>query len=95
MTVRIYKPAKNAMQSGTRKTSKWVLEYSPEQHKHLDPLMGWTGSGDMHGQVRLKFDSREHAIAYAEKNGLDYEVIEPHVRKPRIKSYADAFAFKG
>ena len=95
MTARIYRPAKNAMQSGTKGTSKWLLEFSPEQHKSLDPLMGWTGSGDMKGQVRLKFDSRDEAIAYAKKNSLAYQVIEPHVRKPRIKSYADAFAYKG
>ena len=94
MLARIYQPARNAMQSGQSKTD-WVLEFAPEAQKQIDPLMGWTGSGDMSSQVRIKFDSKDAAIAYAEKNGLAYRIDEPKVRKHMIKpgGYGGNFAF--
>jgi hypothetical protein len=46
MTARIFKPAKNAMQSGTAKPREWQLDYEPEQPRAIEPLMGWTSSGD-------------------------------------------------
>ena len=94
MVARIFKPTKNEMQSGLKSSEKWRFEYAPEQSKELDPLMGWTGSGDMNGQIRLTFDSKEEAVAYAERNNIDYVVKEPHVRKKRLKNYADVFAFR-
>jgi ETC complex I subunit conserved region len=93
MTARIYKPARTAMQSGTAKTKEWMLDYEPEQRRVIDPLMGWTSSGDMKQQLRLHFDTKEEAIAYCERNGIAYEVFEtpPH-KFPRI-SYSDNFAY--
>ncbi len=64
MTARIYRPAKTAMQSGTAKTKEWMLDYEPEEPREIDPLMGWTSSGDMRQQVRLRFDTAEEATAY-------------------------------
>lgn len=93
MAARIYKPAKNAMQSGLARTKEWVLEYEPEVPREIDPLMGWTSSRDMHAQIRLNFDTREEAIAYAERNGLAYKVFEPQARATVRKSYADNFRF--
>lgn len=93
MVARIYKPAKSAMQSGLASTKEWVLEYEPESPRVIDPLMGWTSSSDMKAQVRLEFDTREEAVAYAERNGLTYTVAEPTPRKPIRKSYADNFKF--
>ena len=93
MRARIYKPAKNAMQSGKARTKLWLLEYEPESAKAPDPLMGWTSSDDMRQQVVLEFDSSEEAVAYAEKNGIAYQVFEPHTPKPRPKSYSDNFRF--
>jgi len=93
MTVRIYKPAKTAMQSGEGRTREWVLEYEPEAPRQIDPLMGWTSSSDTRQQVRLNFETKEDAIAYATRNGLAYSVIEPTPRKPLRKSYADNFKF--
>ena len=55
--------------------------------------MGWTSARDTRTQLKLRFASREDAIAYAERNGLDYDVIEPHTRRPIIKSYADNFRY--
>ena len=64
MTARIYKPARTAMQSGTAKTKEWVLDYEPEQPPAVEPLMGWTSSGDMKQQLRLQFDTKDEAVAY-------------------------------
>ena len=93
MTARIYKPARTAMQSGTAKTKEWVLDYEPEQPRAVEPLMGWTSSGDMKQQLRLSFDTKEEAVAYCERNGIAYEVFDstPH-KAPRI-SYSDNFAY--
>ncbi len=88
--VRIYQPAKTAMQSGRKKTEKWVLEFEPVA-KQIDPLMGWTSSEDTRNQVRMRFPTKEAAIAFAEKNGLNYRVHEPHARRIKPKSYASNF----
>jgi len=91
--VRIYQPCRTAMQQGTAKTRSWIVEYEPARPRTRDPLMGWTSSADTRSQLRLRFPNREDAIAYAERKGLAYEVIEPHARRPKIKSYADNFRY--
>ena len=93
MEAKIYQPAKTAMQSGRANTKRWVVEYEPEEAKQADPLMGWIGSGDMRGQVRMRFSSREEAISYAERNQLFYQVKDANVRKIKPKSYSDNFRF--
>jgi hypothetical protein len=93
MVARIYKPAQTAMQSGPARTKEWVLVFEPESPREIEPLMGWTSSRDMKGQVRLSFDTKEEAIAYAERNGLAYFVMEPKPRRAVRKSYADNFRF--
>ncbi|MBX3488028.1 MAG: ETC complex I subunit [Parvibaculum sp.] len=90
---RIYKPAKTAMQSGRAKTKKWMLDFEPASARRIEPLMGWTSSGDMNSQVTLRFDSKEEAIAYAERLGLDYRVFEPRSPRRSIKAYADNFKY--
>lgn len=94
MLAKIYQPAKTAMQSGQAKTHSWVLEFVPAQARWVDPLMGWTGSGDMDSQVRLCFESRDAAIAYADRHGIAYEVFEPKKRSHilRQNGYGDNFA---
>jgi len=94
MLARIYRPARSAMTSGQANTQGWVLEFSPEEQKRIDPLMGWTGSGDMRGQVRLRFESRQAAIDYATRNGIPYQVAEPKPRKHNVRpmGYASNFA---
>jgi predicted DNA-binding transcriptional regulator YafY len=88
---KIYRPSKNAMQSGKANAVNWVLEYKPSTPKIVDNLMGWQGSGDMLQEIKLKFSSKDSAITYAKKNGLDFEVVEPHNPKIKIKSYAENF----
>lgn len=94
MRARIYQPARNAMQSGTAKSRHWILEFLPSQARHIDPLMGWTGSGDTESQVRLRFDSCEAAQAYAKTHGIDAVVEHAHKRRPvlRQNGYGDNFA---
>jgi hypothetical protein len=93
MSARIFSPAKTAMQSGRAKTGHWVLEFDPEMRKKIDPLMGYTTSADMRSQIRLTFDTREEAVAYAEKEGLAYRVEEPKESKRRQISYAENFRY--
>ena len=92
--VRIFRPAKNAMQSGPAGNAKsWVLEYEPKVAKHADDLMGWLGSNDMDSQVRLKFDTVDEAVAYAKEHGLDYVVSADPKRAQKPKNYADNFKY--
>lgn len=93
MTVRIYNPAKSAMQSGKGGDGEWVLEHELEAPVTADPLMGWIGSSDTAKQVKLTFPSKEAAIAYAEREGLAYTVQEQAPRKAIRRSYSDNFKF--
>ena len=93
MVARIYRPAKTAMQSGQAKTDQWLLEFEPESPRKVEPLMGYTSSGDMKSQVRLFFETQEEAVAYAMRNGIAYRVAEPQEAKRRKISYSDNFRF--
>jgi hypothetical protein len=95
MTARIYKPSKTAMQSGLGNSKAWVLDFEPEAPRTVEPLMGWTSSGDMRQQVRLHFAGKEEAIAYCERHGIAHQLFEakpPPAR--RAISYSDNFACK-
>ena len=93
MRAKIHQPAKTAMQSGRAKTRRWALEFERSAAKKIDPLMGWTSSTDMNQQVQLWFDTKEEAIAYAQRAGIAFEVFETPRRKRVIKAYADNFAY--
>ena len=95
MTPRIYKPSKTAMQSGLGNTKAWVLDFEPEAARTVEPLMGWTSSGDMRQQVRLRFASKEEAVAYCERHGIAYQLSETTPSPARRgMSYSDNFSFK-
>lgn len=93
MIARIYRPARTAMQSGRARTKRWVLDFEPQEPRRVEPLMGWTSSSDMNSQVRLSFDTKEEAIAYAERNGIDFKLFEPKDSAPKPMAYADNFRF--
>jgi hypothetical protein len=93
-SVRIYKPAKTAMQSGRANSRRWLLEYDPSDAQEADRLMGWAGSSDTDRQVKLWFATKEEALAFAQAKGFTVRVEEPHDRTIRPKSYAENFAFK-
>jgi len=87
---KIYKPTKTAMQSGSRNTKNWILEYEFLK-TGLSPLMGWESSNDMLSEIRLEFSTKDKAIDYAKKNNISYYVINPKDRKLVKKSYSDNF----
>ena len=87
---KIYKPSKTAMQSGMKKFDKWMIEFVTDD-PGKNPLMGWESSSDTYSELNLEFKSKDLAVEYAEKNNIDYEVIEPKERKIIKKSYADNF----
>lgn len=93
MKVRIYKPAKSAMQSGPFSGKRWVLEYETVSRRMPEPLMGWTKSGDTYNQVRLKFASCEEAVEYAKKHGWDYAVEPAHKKRVKPRNYTDNFRY--
>ena len=93
MLARIYRPSKNAMQSGRATTRKWLLEFEAAAAPRTEALMGWTSSADPNGQVRISFDTKEQAIAFARAHKIPHQVIErPEVNRiPR--AYGDNFAY--
>lgn len=94
MRARIYRPARNAMQSGSARSRDWVLEFAPASPREVDPLMGWTSSGDTQAQVKLRFESKDAALAYALEHGIDAVISEPKPRKANIRprGYGENFA---
>jgi len=94
MLAKIYRPAKNAMQSGKANAKRWRLEFAAASAPKTDALMGWTSSADPSGQVRLEFDTKEAAIEFARAHGIAHQVTEPTEAKRIIKAYSDNFSFK-
>ena len=92
MTVaRISELDRKTTQSGKAKAGQWVLEFEREQALRPDPLTGWNGSGDTRPQIRLVFGSKDAAIAYCDKQGLDHHVVPAKPVKMRLQAYADNF----
>ena len=92
MPARIYKPARNAMQSGKGNAQEWALEFVREAALTADPLMGWT-SGDTSTQVQLRFETQAEAEDYAKRNGIAYTVTPVAPVRINKKSYSDNFKF--
>jgi ETC complex I subunit conserved region len=90
---RIFRPTRTATQQGGALTRDWVLEFVPAQPRVHEPLMGWVSSNDTRPQVKLRFQTREEAVSYAEQNGIAYEFEEPKDKLIRPKSYAANFAW--
>ena len=55
---------------------QWQLTWK-HANRWTNPLMGWSSSADPMAQVKLMFDSKEDAMAYAKKNGWKYETRMP------------------
>jgi hypothetical protein len=94
MLARIYKPPKNAMQSGKALAKVWRLEFELARALHPDALMGWISGADTNGQVRMDFDSKDAAITFAREHGIPHQVIDAPETKRLIKAYSDNFAFR-
>ena len=94
MRARIFQRPKTATQSGSAGAGSWVLDYSSNQREQNDPLMGWWGGTNPQNQVRLSFDSKEAATAYADTNAIPYDIELPPAVKPiKPKVYADNFKY--
>ena len=78
------------MQSGMAKSNKWIIEFYTNDST-INPLMGWESSDDTFSELNLEFSSKDLAIDYAKKNKIDFELIEPKIRKIVKKSYSDNF----
>ena len=93
MTIaRIYRPTRGATQSGHARTKAWLLEFERSEAVEIEPMMGWTGSSETEMQVKMAFDTREEAIAFAERRGIAYEVEDhPPEQVRQGLSYSDNF----
>eukprot|EP00842_Homolaphlyctis_polyrhiza_P000151 jgi/Hompol1/1136/HPOL_001065-RA len=80
------------MQSGTMETTHWKIDFDTEA-RWENPLMGWASSADPVQALRIKFDTKEAAIAFAERQGYDYWVQEPKDRKFEVQSYSANFKY--
>jgi len=90
--VRIFKPAKNAMQSGTNNIHRWRMEFETRE-RWENPLMGWASSGDPLSNLNVDFSSKDDAIAFCDKNGWPWFVEEPVDKKPKAKTYGANFSW--
>ena len=92
MTVaRITEEQRKTTQSGRAQQGVWTLEFERQEPQRPDPLTGWNGSGDTPTQVRLHFDSRDEAVAYAQRMGFDIHLVPAPPLSLKIQAYADNF----
>ncbi|KAG6458488.1 NADH dehydrogenase [ubiquinone] iron-sulfur protein 4, mitochondrial [Manduca sexta] len=91
--VRIYQPAKNAMQSGTNNIHHWEMEFDTRQ-RWENPLMGWTSTGDPLSNMKVQFSSPDEAIEHCEKNGWIWYLDIPKTEKQfKPKNYGVNFSW--
>jgi hypothetical protein len=93
MRVRIYQPAKTAMQSGRAATKEWLIEPELTSSRVPEPLMGWVSANDTLIELngKLQFANVEEAQAFAEKQGWDYAIAYPKKRRVVPRNYLDNF----
>jgi hypothetical protein len=90
-TARIIESQRSTTQSGRARDGRWLLEFEREQPLRPDPLTGWAGSGDTRTQVKLRFATKDEAIAYATKKGFDIHIVESAPIALKLQAYADNF----
>ncbi|KAF2075985.1 hypothetical protein CYY_002692 [Polysphondylium violaceum] len=93
-TVNIYRPSRNAMQTSTLGTHRWIIEI-PFNAKWNDRLMGWWASKDTLNQLNLTFKSEADAVAYCKEIGLNYNIVEEDVVIRKKKKYGYRFRYRG
>ena len=92
MTIaRISELDRRTTQSGKANTGRWLLEFERKDPVRPDPLTGWNGSNDTNPQVRLTFATKEAAIAYSDKHGLQYHLVPAPPVRLKLQAYADNF----
>ena len=90
-TARIIEEQRKTTQSGKAKVGRWTLEIERKEALLPDPLTGWAGSGDTETQLRLSFDSKDEALAYAKAKGLEVHIISAAPINLKLQAYADNF----
>jgi hypothetical protein len=60
--------------SGKTDATQWILRFERRSPPTIEPLMGWTQGDDALAQIEMIFDTREEAVAYAEREGFPYRV---------------------
>lgn len=90
-TARISELDRKTTQSGKASSGMWLLEFERQEPLRPDPLTGWNGSGDTNPQVRMSFDSKDAAIAYAVRHDFAYHVVPANPVRLKIQAYADNF----
>ena len=90
-TARIIEEQRKTTQSGKAKDGRWTLEVERTEPLRPDPLTGWAGSGDTETQLRLSFDSKDEALAYAKAKGLDVHLVPAPPVVLKLQAYADNF----
>ncbi len=92
MKVKIFQPAKSAMQSGVKNSKKWLLVPVEENNsRNLSKLMGWVSSNNTNNQLRFEFLDKESAIKFAKDQGYEYHIEEPNLAIITKKSYTENF----
>ena len=90
-TTRISELDRKTTQSGNAIAGRWLVEFERQRPLRADPLTGWNGSGDTGPQVRMNFATKDAAIAYCDKQGLDYHIVPAAPVRLKIQAYADNF----
>lgn len=90
--IRIFKPARNTMQSGSANTHHWEMEFDTRE-RWENPLMGWSSSADPLSNLKLSFASEAEAIAHCEKHGWQWYIDQPKTKEPKVKNYGVNFAW--
>ena len=88
---RISELDRKTTQSGKANAGRWLLEFERQEALRPDPLTGWNGSGDTNPQVRITFRTKEAAVAYCEKHGLQYHIVPAPPVRMKLQAYADNF----
>ena len=88
---RISELDRRTTQSGKANNGRWLLEFERQQPLKPDPLTGWNGSGDTNTQVRMNFPTKDAAIAYCARHGLDYHLVPAPPVRLKLQAYADNF----
>ncbi|PVV03319.1 hypothetical protein BB560_002214 [Smittium megazygosporum] len=84
------------MQSGKNNGRHWQIDFnllSNGGNRWENQLIGWRGSSDPSQGIRLYFSSKEKAIAFAKRQGLKYNVVEPNFTKFKVKTYKENFVY--
>lgn len=91
MIARISEVERKTTQSGKANNGRWLLEFERHEAQRPDPLTGWNGSGDTNTQVRINFPTKDAAIAYCDKHGLNYHLVPAQPVRLKLQAYADNF----